>query len=384
MTDGFYECANALASSLFDVRTKYGVQSESYEQELCAVPKELHEQSGEPVINRLRELGIQKHSRIWWYATSVFCSLPPHAMGPVLSTGTHDQYFSDLYICSYTPTLGALIYARGLAIKSELGHSLLSVRGSTGPSVRAENVQLTLYISSIPAAKILLGKATREIVFDGLQPNRVAHFVCGSRREEGRPFDTVLELDEGHRLTLLAIVRSRVPIAELAVLPADRTVELVDGTDFVEGLHLTAAMQYYGFRGVVGAMWDFGRWRRGPLGDAEDNAPLAGKSAMALRHTVQELREERVPLNDGRIGFTMTFDTTCFEGVDSLTSHSFILPDCDSPRASSYDRSKQGQPDSRQLPRQHGDVPRALEHMIFLWNKCGFKFGYCRCRWKHI
>jgi len=228
-------------------------------------------------------------------------------MGPVSSTGYHDQYFSDLYICSYTPTLGAFIYARGLAIKSELGHRLLSVRAPTEPSVQAKNVQLTLYIGSLPAAKVLLGKATRDVVLNGLQPNRIAHFVCGSRREEGRPFDTALELDEGHRLTLLDIVRSRVPIAELAVLSADRTAELVDGTEFVEGLHLTAAMQYYGFRGVVGAMWDLGDGAGDLLAtrgfyvqmfsrDAEDNAPLAEKSAMALRHTVQKLREERVSL----------------------------------------------------------------------------------------
>ena len=58
MTDGFYECANALASSLFDVRTKYGVQSEPYEQELCAVPKVLHEQIGQPVIKCQQTSGI--------------------------------------------------------------------------------------------------------------------------------------------------------------------------------------------------------------------------------------------------------------------------------------------------------------------------------------
>jgi hypothetical protein len=276
MTDGFYERANALASSLFDVRTKYGVQSEPYEQELCAVPRELHEQIGQPVINRLRELGIQKHSRIWWYATSVFCSLPPHAMGPVLSTGSHDQYFSDLYICSYTPTLGALIYARGLAIKSELGHSLVS------PLPRSYWGRQHARSCSMAFSRI------------------ASHISCveAAVKKEDR-LTRHSSWNEGHRLTLLDIVRSRVPIAELAVLPADRTAELVDGTDFVEGLHLTASMQYYGFRGVVGAMWDFGRWRRGPLGDAEDNAPLAGKSAMALQHTVQELREERVSLNDG-------------------------------------------------------------------------------------
>jgi len=45
----------------------------------------------------------------------------------------------------------------------------------------------------------------------------------------------------------LDIARCRVTTTELAVLSWGRMAELVDGsdTDFVEGLHLAAAMQYY-------------------------------------------------------------------------------------------------------------------------------------------
>jgi CHAT domain-containing protein len=158
----------------------------------------------------------------------------------------------------------------------------------------------------VPATRLVFGNATREAVLNGLQKHRLAHFACGSHRESGKPFDTALELDGGDRLALLDIVRSRVPAAELAVLAAGGTAELVDGTDFVEGLHLTAAMQYYGFGSVVGTMWDLGDGGAEDLslgfynhmlsGGAEDKALLTERSAMALQYTVQKLREKRVTL----------------------------------------------------------------------------------------
>jgi hypothetical protein len=74
--------------------------------------QELYEHVGKPVIRKLQEMGTWKHSRIWWYPTSAFCSLPLHVMGPIPSTDGHEQYFSDIYVCSYISTLGALIEAR--------------------------------------------------------------------------------------------------------------------------------------------------------------------------------------------------------------------------------------------------------------------------------
>ena len=50
-------------------------------------------------------------------------------------------------------------------------------------------------------------------------------------------------------------MRSRLPTAEFAFLSACHTAELTDGSITDEALHLTAAMQYCGFRSVVGTMW---------------------------------------------------------------------------------------------------------------------------------
>jgi CHAT domain-containing protein len=306
-TEGFYERASTLASTLLDARKKYAVESELYQQELRSILKELYERVGQPVLNKLQELGTEEQSRIWWYPTSVFCSLPLHAMGPVPSTDGRERYFSDIYICSYTPTLGSLIAARTpTAPTSDRGPTLLFV-GRPNESPRGTRDMKVIRSIGVPATRLVFGNATREAVINGLQKHRLAHFACRSYREEGKPFDTALELDGGDRLALLDIVRGRVPTTELAVLSSGRTAELVDGTDFVEGLHLAAAMQYYGFGSVVGTMWDLGDVGGEDLslgfyketlsgGAAEDGTPPSERSARALRHMVQKLRETRVTL----------------------------------------------------------------------------------------
>jgi CHAT domain-containing protein len=300
-TEGFYERANTLASTLLDARRKYAVESELYQQELRSVLQELFERVGQPVLNKLRELGIAEQSRIWWYPTSVFCSLPLHAMGPVPSTDRRERYFSDLYICSYTPSLGALIAARTpTASKSNHGPTLLLVDQRNESSKGTRDVKVSI---GVPGTRLVFGNATWEDVIDGLHSHRLAHFACRSHRKEGKPFDTALELDGDDRLALLDIIHCRVPTTELAVLSCDRTAELVDGMDVVEGLHLTAAMQYYGFGSVIGTMWDLGDvggedvfqgfYKEILSGSAEDGTSPSERSARALQSMVQNLRETR-------------------------------------------------------------------------------------------
>lgn len=303
MTDGFYERANILASTLLESRTTYGVKSELYEQELRSILKELHERVGQPVMNKLRELSIPEQSRIWWYPTSVFCSLPLHAMGPVSSKDGRDRYFSDLYICSYTPSLYALI-ATAPPIPDP-GPTLLFV-GRLTASPRSTWDMKVIRSFGVRATRLVFGNATRDAVINGLQEHGLVHFAYGSHRERGKPFDTALELDGGDRLALLDLVCARVPAAKLVVLAASATAGLVDGADFVEGLSLAAAMQYYGFGSVVGTMWDFGDGGAEELslgfynqmvsGGAGDTTSLAERSAKALQYTVQKLREKGVML----------------------------------------------------------------------------------------
>ena len=71
----FYADANKLQDELIKAR-KRGLDSEEYQDALRSVLKDLYELVGQPVVKRLRLLGVPEQSRIWWCPTSVFCSLP--------------------------------------------------------------------------------------------------------------------------------------------------------------------------------------------------------------------------------------------------------------------------------------------------------------------
>jgi tetratricopeptide (TPR) repeat protein len=104
--DNFYDRANKLRDELVEAR-KHGLDSTKYQDALCSVLKGLYELVGEPVIKRLRLLGVPEQSRIWLCPTSVFCSLPLHAMGPIPSSGAgRPRYFSIhplIYAISHRP-----------------------------------------------------------------------------------------------------------------------------------------------------------------------------------------------------------------------------------------------------------------------------------------
>jgi len=71
----------------------------------------------------------------------------------------------------------------------------------------------------------------------------------------GSTFESSFKLHGGERLLLLDIVRSQLPDAEFAFLSACHTAELTKESISDEVLHLAAAMQFCGFRSVVGTMW---------------------------------------------------------------------------------------------------------------------------------
>jgi hypothetical protein len=100
-SDDFYDRANKLQGRL--LRERKDLESDRYEDALRSVLKELYDLAGRPVIQRLNELNVPQRSRVWWCPTSVFCSLPLHAMGPVQSDADPPRYFLNLYIPSYTP-----------------------------------------------------------------------------------------------------------------------------------------------------------------------------------------------------------------------------------------------------------------------------------------
>ena len=304
--ENFYARAKSLQDGLVEARKEpEGLDSVEYQDALCSVLKGLYELVGEPVIKRLRLLGVPEQSRIWWCPTSVFCSLPLHAMGPIPSNKGYERYFSDLYIPSYTPSLSALIESRQAGPQIPKMPSLLLV-AQPDDFLSGVNGEIKVIQRALPTWVTVTGlvsaEATPSSVLEGLRGSQFAHFACHGILEAGKPFDASFKLHEDSRLTLLDIVRSRLPNAEFAFLSCCHAAEITKDSIADEALHLTAAMQYCGFRSVVGTMWAMadvdGRdlaknFYKSLFSSQDSGGPYYERSAEALRDATQKLRVKR-------------------------------------------------------------------------------------------
>jgi len=297
-SDDFYARANKLQDQLLGERKDPG--SYKYDHALRSVLKELYELVGQPVIQRLNELNIPEQSRIWWCPTSVFCSLPLHAMGPVPDMDP-PTYFLDLYIPSYTPSLSALIESHKPASEATAKPSILLVTQPDDKMPLALKEMKAVQAVDTQVTTLFSKKATPIAVLECLRDHRFAHIVCHGKLEPGKPFEASFKLYKGRRLPLLDIVRSQLLDAEFAFLSACHTAELTDESIADEVLHLAAAMQFCGFRSVVGTMWamadidgrDLARYFYASVFSNEmQGARYYERTAEALRDAVKMLRRK--------------------------------------------------------------------------------------------
>ena len=300
----FYDRANTLRDELAQAR-KHGLDSREDQDALCSVLKDLYELVGESVIKTLKLSGVPDQSRVWWCPTSVFCTLPLHAMGPIPSSDPSKRYFSDFYIPSYTPSLSALIESRRASSQMLERPSLLLVAHPEDslPGVKGEIKVIKRALKSrVKVTSLVSTESTPSTVIEALRGSRFAHFACHGVLETGKPFEASFKLHADSRLTLLDIVRSRLPDAEFAFLSCCHAAEITEDSVADEALHLTAAMQYCGFRSVVGTMWamadtdgrDLAKSFYGSLfSSRETNVPYYERSAHALRDATQKLRRKR-------------------------------------------------------------------------------------------
>ena len=306
--DDFYDRAIELRNRLVRTRSNNWLESTQYQRALKHVLSSLHELVGRPVIKELRKLKIPEQSRIWWCPTSVFCSLPLHAMGPIPSDDGVPRYFSDLYVPSYTPTLSALIESRK---PSKLPFEKPSVLLVANPDDSLKDAWPEIWevqrLNTVTRVTTLLGKrAKTSVVLERLRDHQFCHFICHGNLIPEKPFDASFGLYGDDRLTLLDVVRSQLPTAEFAFLSACHTAELTEGSIADEGLHLAAAVQYGGFKSVVGTMWAMADQDGGDLAKYFYNSMFSSdepgvsyheRSARALRNAVRSIRKKkRLPL----------------------------------------------------------------------------------------
>ena len=300
-SDDFYDRAKGLHDKLRAARN-IGLDSREYEDALGNVLKHLYDLVGRPVIERLRKLNVPEQSRVWWCPTSVFCSLPLHALGPIRSDAPSKVYFSDTYIPSYTPTLSALIESRKPSTRALDTPSMLLV---VQPDAQMPSSLQEMHIvqTLCPSVETLFQKkATSISTLERLKHHQFAHISCHGILEIGKPFDAFFKLYEDTRLTLLDIVRSRLPTAEFAFLSACHTAEITEESIANEGLHLAAAVQNSGFRSVVGTMWAMAdidgpvlaeSFYQSVFSDKWQGVPYYERTAEALLDAVRDLRRRR-------------------------------------------------------------------------------------------
>jgi len=298
--DDFYSRANKLQDQLLGARMN-GLESDKYEGALRSILKELYELVGQPVIKRLKELNVPEQSRVWWCPTSVFCSLPLHAMGPIPSDMSPPQYFLDLYTPSYTPSLSALIESRKPGSHASGKPSILLVAHPDERMPQALKEIRTVQAIGTRVTTLFAARATPTAVLASLRDHPFAHIVCHGILEPGKPFEASFKLHGGKRVLLLDIVRSQLPNAEFAFLSACHTAELTDECIADEMLHLAAAMQFCGFRSVVGTMWamadidgrDLARhFYQTLFSDEWQGVRYYERTAVALRDAVAKLRRK--------------------------------------------------------------------------------------------
>jgi len=299
-SDGFYARAIELQDQLLRER-KNGLESNEYEGTLRSVLKELYEIVGQPVIKRLNELNVPEQSRVWWCPTSVFCSLPLHAMGPIPSDGGPPRYFLDLYIPSYIPSLSALIESRKHSSQAIRKPSILLVAHPDEKMPQALKEMKVVQAIDTQVTTLFSAKAKPTAALAHLRDHRFAHIVCHGILEPGKPFEASFRLHRGERLLLLDIVRSQLPNAEFAFLSACHTAELTEESIADEVLHLAAAMQFCGFRSVVGTMWAMadidgrdlaGSFYESLFSNGAQGVRYFERTAAALRDAVRELRRK--------------------------------------------------------------------------------------------
>ncbi|KDQ51313.1 hypothetical protein JAAARDRAFT_199150 [Jaapia argillacea MUCL 33604] len=252
-----------------------------------------------PIHQELALLNVPRMAHIWLCPTSVLCGLPLHAAGEYVRGAIN---LPDLYVCSYTPTLSALIRARSGLIQPPCSPRLLAVC-QPSDDLREAEAELRCVEALGSFVTTLVGaEATPESVLRHLQRHQWTHFTCHGHRDK-EPFKSFLQL-YGRHLTVHEITTARLPNAEFAFLSACHTAAADTNGAPDEVIHITSALQFAGFRSVVGTLWQAPD-HIGPELATEfykymfrsDGAADFRDAAKALSLAMQAIRLKGVPLD---------------------------------------------------------------------------------------
>ncbi|EJC97821.1 uncharacterized protein FOMMEDRAFT_162156 [Fomitiporia mediterranea MF3/22] len=277
LDNDFYEESCKLCQGLVETRIRNKPGSNEYDKKLRESMKMLWDKVVSKVIDRFKELGIARGSRIWWCPTSVLSVLPFHAAGPYHGSDGTMKYLCDDYISSYTPTLGALINAQ-----------------SYNPG-RDPEILIVADTKSLDSTKMEVITIRNQTRIYGTKPK----VLLNNRASHEAVIKTLRKATWVHLPATDTWTRSpNLPNAEFAFLSACHTAEQPHLGTYDEVLHLAAAMQFCGFRSVIGTMWELydpdgpplARGVYKYLAESEENEGRYKRAAAGLRGAVVALK----------------------------------------------------------------------------------------------
>jgi CHAT domain-containing protein/tetratricopeptide (TPR) repeat protein len=226
--------------------------------ELAFFLRQLWDQIVSPIVDFLQTIHSSQ-SRIWWCPTAEFSVLPLHAAGPYRKG---HKNLPHLYISSYTPTLTALIRARrhdpsnsATEQKHFIAIGQAKAAGETElPSVGAELDNIGQRVDGLAIFTRIDGEEScTSRVVEELRKNEWVHLACHGLPNRKHPFESAFALRDGH-FTIQRIIGCDLKNPEFAYLSACHTT-VGDEESPDEVIHLASAMQFAGFRSVIGTMW---------------------------------------------------------------------------------------------------------------------------------
>ncbi|KAG0696464.1 CHAT domain-containing protein [Suillus ampliporus] len=298
------------------IRHASGMRPKEPRTALIALLRKIWDEVMLPIVKVLHhDLKLPFRSRIWLCPTAAFTSIPLHAahsFRPKADGHGREPCLEDLYICSYTPTLSALIRSQQM-MKNHATPSFVAIGqnkpgAGQGEELLAVDSELELVRKLVPATAnptTLSGEAaTRAGALEALQCNTWVHLACHGKQDREQPYDSHFAMRD-QPLTLLDIMENNAPQAEFAFLSACHTA-VGDEETPDEVIHLAAGLQFSGFKSVIGTLWVvdddvakhvveafYGEMFKGL--EEGDHAMDCTKAASALNHATYAVKS-KVPL----------------------------------------------------------------------------------------
>ncbi|KAL0959563.1 hypothetical protein HGRIS_011273 [Hohenbuehelia grisea] len=307
LAESFWATANRMHRHYLDARKLASGALQRFAKQLKTLLAQLWSLVVADVVQALVDADVPKGSRIWWCPTSILTILPFHA------AGSGKNFLIDSYISSYTPTLKALINARRSSPPSLMQRleRRIVIAQTDDPHLPSAAKELAVMRDFEAVDECLDAQdATYDDVLRQLQSCTWVHFICHGWASP-IPFDSCLRLHD-KPLTLNDIIKSHLPNGQFAFLAACHTAEHDPSAPQDEVLHFAAAMQFSGFRSVVGTMWEMVD-EDGPdiakvlyeemLADETDNDERHTRTARALWKTTQDLKDRAGARMDRWVNF---------------------------------------------------------------------------------